>query len=101
MHAKPVEVRFDRHFWMSVVVGLPVVAAAVFGLACLGWWSQGAPSGFGPGHWLSEPLMLAGFSVIGGIVGFFAVGLALVLGWPAYIVGSGILGNGPTKSRRQ
>ena len=91
MHTTPVRIRFDRHFLIRILVGLPVLASLMCLLAAVGWWTQGSPMAYGPTHWLAEPIMLLGWVMIGGIVSFFGLGVTFAVCWTAFAFGSSIL----------
>ncbi len=88
----PTRVRLDVCFWIRVLIGLPLLASLIFLMATIGWWAQGAPVAFGPFHWLTEPLMPAGWAVMGVIITLLAIGTAVTACWTAFSLGTSVLG---------
>ncbi|WP_266180217.1 hypothetical protein [Dyella humicola] len=88
----PTRVRLDRRFWIRVLIGLPLLASLTFLMAIIGWWLPGAPAASGPSHWTAEPLMPAGWAVMGGIIALLSIGIAAVACWIAFALGASVLG---------
>ena len=87
----------DPRFWLRLALGLLVMAAALFGLAVLGWLYLSLTIG----HWAiaiwMTPRGIVGLIACGVLFGLpILVGLFFLAGF-AFLIGDGILGKGQPK----
>lgn len=89
MHTSPI--RFDRHFWICVAIGMPVLCAVIFTLAVAGWWVEGFPEAIAPRNWAIHPIMIFGLALLGSVATVLVLGFLGVVCWVAFAIGAQVI----------
>lgn len=78
---------FDRRCWKAIALGLPLLVAAIAGLAMVGWWAWGHTAATAPATWLRHSWIPAGLALLGAFTLALAAGLAWTFGLFAHAIG--------------
>jgi len=81
----------DRHYWLCLAVGTPILIGALLILALVGWAVFGFPADAAPHLWMHNALPLLPLVFYGGVATVLGGALLWIVGHIIFVLGDGVI----------